>query len=764
MTLLRQHRLATFLLAVLGIVAFAISQLDFALLFLGVFLATLSWYATEGPRGRTLPDWMANLAIAAIFAWSLLGFLGEGSLEGAMGALGRFLTWLLVVKLFARRTTGEERQRFVLASMLVLTGCLESVQFVFGVLVIAYIVVAIWAAMLWRLSIGAERARASRTATDGFAPPLEVVVGRRAAPQFRGLVAGSVLVVFAGAVGVFVLFPRFAQFGGGTLRGTRSVSGFTDEIRLRGGDRITESRRELFTLRLVGADGLPFQPLRPPLLRGAVLDSYDPIGERWIPSRGTAGVRTVRTPRDGAFAPLGRGRPDAPRELQTAEVEMRALATEVVFSLYAPVEVATNEPRTLSVDPATLLVRDVSTDRLARYWSYQLRFAPQPSAALLETLSSGFRAPRPADATSFPVAAVRPLADAILAEVSRGANLPPAPGDGADEAARYTYARETARAIAGWMRANFRYTTDLSDFTRVAGEDPIVGFLARHRAGHCEYFASGLCAVLRALGIDSRIVTGFIAIEYDDATSQYIVRESNAHAWVEVRTGPFAWTAVDATPEETLLELQERNRSFADRFRWIYGKLEFLWNSRVVSYDSGAQATIAGRVQRGWREAVGERLSALLGSMRALAANLSLGRAGGVWFSVIAIGLSTAGLAVLLVAVRRRRLRRTLRIEGVARAEERRILRDAGFYAEALEALARAGLAKPDHTTPRMHAEALAARNAAAAHAFARLAEAFYRVRYGGAAPTREEANACLSLLAELRAAIGPNRRPVRAD
>ncbi|MFM1824236.1 MAG: hypothetical protein RI967_2502, partial [Planctomycetota bacterium] len=338
------------------------------------------------------------------------------------------------------------------------------------------------------------------------------------------------------------------------------------------------------------------------------------------------------------------------------------------------------------------------------------------------------------------------------------------PAADAGEPERFTYARETARAIAGWMRANFRYTTDLSDFTRIAGEDPIVGFLARHRAGHCEYFASGLCAVLRSLGIDSRIVTGFIAIEYDEAASQYIVRESNAHAWVEVRTGPFAWTAVDATPEETLLELQERNRSFADRFRWIYGKLEFLWNSRIVSYDSGAQATIAGRVQRGWREAVGERLSSILGSMRALAASLSLGRAGGVWFSVIAIGVSTAGLAVLILAIRRRRLRRTLRIEGVAAAEERRLLRDAGFYAEALEVLARADLAKPEHATPRMHAAALAARNPAVGAAFEAIADAFYRVRYGGATPSREEAKTCLSLLAELRVAIGPNPRRDRAD
>ncbi len=764
MNLLRQHRFATFVLAVLGIVAFAISQLDFGLLFLGVFLATLSWYVTEGPRGRTLPGWAANLAAAGVLAWSLVGFLGEGSLEGAMGALGRFLTWLLVVKLFARRSAAEERQRFVLSAMLVLTGCLESVQFVFGVLVIAYIVAAIRAAMLWRLSIGAEAARASRAATDGFAPPLEIVVGRRAQPQFRRLVAGSALVVFAGAVGVFLLFPRFAQFGGGSLRGARSVSGFTSEIRLRGGDRITESRRELFTLRLVGADGVPFQPLRPPLLRGAVLDSYDPIGERWIPSRGTAGVRTVRTPRDGGFAPIGRGRAEAPRDLPRAEIEMRALATEVVFSLYAPVEIATAEPRTLSIDPATLLVRDVSTDRLSRYWSYQLRFAPQPSPELLATLSGPFPPPRRADASWFPVNEVRPIAESILAEVSRGSNLPPAPGPDAPDAERYTYAREAARAIASWMRANFRYTTDLSDFTRVSGEDPIVAFLARHRAGHCEFFASGLCAVLRSLDIDSRIVTGFIAIEYDEAASQYIVRESNAHAWVEVRTGPLAWTAVDATPEDSLVEIQERNRSFADRFRWIYGKLEFLWNSRVVSYDSGAQATIAGRVQRGWRDAVGERLSSVLGSMRALAASLSLGRAGGAWFAVIAIGLSTAGLATLLVAIRRRRLRRTLRIEGVSAGEQRRVLRDAGFYAEALQVLERAGLAKPSHRTPRMHADALEARHPAAAAAFRPIAEAFYKVRYGAAGLSREEAKTCLSLVAGLRAAVGPNPRLHRAD
>jgi hypothetical protein len=63
MTLLRRHRIASFLLAIVAIVAFSIAELDFTMLFLGVVLAVLSWYVTEGPRGRTLPDWAANTVV-----------------------------------------------------------------------------------------------------------------------------------------------------------------------------------------------------------------------------------------------------------------------------------------------------------------------------------------------------------------------------------------------------------------------------------------------------------------------------------------------------------------------------------------------------------------------------------------------------------------------------------------------------------------------------------------------------------------------------
>ena len=763
MTLLRQYRIASLLLVVLSIVAFSIAELDFAMLFIGVVLAVLSWYVTEGPRGRSLPGWATNILTVALLAGSVLDFITRGTIEGAMGALGRFLLWLLVIKLFARRTDNEDAQRFTLATMLVLTGCLESVELVFGLLVLAYAGLAAWTAMLWRLSKGAEAARAAREREKGFAPPLEIAFGRRASPQLHRLGGAALVSIFCLSVVGFFAFPRLqnVRFGEGVMG---AVTGFSDEIDLRGGDRITESRRELFTLQWFDPAGDPVQAARPLLLRGAVLDSYDIEDQRWYTRRSTQALSTVRTMTDGRMLDLTGGAASDNRGRYRARIELRALSGEVLFSLYAPVAIATSDPRTVSVDRGTLILKDISVDPGGRLWYYELLVQPQPDAATLAGLTEGARAPRSPRAAGFPVTELEPIARDILAEVSRTANIPPEPAPDAEPSERWTRNREVARAIASWMKSTFTYTTDLSAFGRIPGEDPIVSFLTRYRSGHCEYFASALCAVLRSLGIESRIVTGFIAMEYDEQSQHYVVRESNAHAWVEVRTGEQGWTAVDATPEESLFEIQERNRSVADRFRWIYSRLEFLWNSGVVAYDSTSQQSIAARVESGWRDAMSARIQAVVARMRTIATSLSLGAAGGIWFTVIGIGTCTAGLALLIVALRRRRLRAALRVERLPARDRVRLQRDAAFYIEALRVLRAAGVEKPEHCSPRAFADQLAARNREVGEAFGAVADAYYKVRYGGFVPDRAQANAHLSAVSRLRDALRHNSRGLRVD
>ena len=54
-----------------------------------------------------------------------------------------------------------------------------------------------------------------------------------------------------------------------------------------------------------------------------------------------------------------------------------------------------------------------------------------------------------------------------------------------------------------------------------------------------------MAVMLRTLGIPSRVVNGFRTGEFNDLTSQYVVRASNAHSWVEAYFPGYGWVAFD---------------------------------------------------------------------------------------------------------------------------------------------------------------------------------------------------------------------------
>lgn len=64
----------------------------------------------------------------------------------------------------------------------------------------------------------------------------------------------------------------------------------------------------------------------------------------------------------------------------------------------------------------------------------------------------------------------------------------------------------------------------------------------------------------RTVGIDARVVTGYVAIDYNEATESYIVRASNAHAWVEAEVLPDRWRRFDPTPTADLVRIHEPPR------------------------------------------------------------------------------------------------------------------------------------------------------------------------------------------------------------
>ncbi|MDR1290420.1 MAG: DUF3488 and transglutaminase-like domain-containing protein, partial [Planctomycetaceae bacterium] len=66
--------------------------------------------------------------------------------------------------------------------------------------------------------------------------------------------------------------------------------------------------------------------------------------------------------------------------------------------------------------------------------------------------------------------------------------------------------------------------------------DPLEDFIAKNNNGHCEYFAGALAIMLRSVGIGTRVIVGFKteAVRFSAADVGCLVRQSDAHSWVEV--------------------------------------------------------------------------------------------------------------------------------------------------------------------------------------------------------------------------------------
>lgn len=106
---------------------------------------------------------------------------------------------------------------------------------------------------------------------------------------------------------------------------------------------------------------------------------------------------------------------------------------------------------------------------------------------------------------------------------------------------------DQATAIETYLRSNFHYT--LSPPLTPAGVDPVAYFLFQSKQGYCQYFASAMGDLLRALGIPSRLVNGFDQGTYDPTHSRWIVRGTNLHTWVEVYFPAYGWIAFEPTPD-----------------------------------------------------------------------------------------------------------------------------------------------------------------------------------------------------------------------
>jgi len=85
------------------------------------------------------------------------------------------------------------------------------------------------------------------------------------------------------------------------------------------------------------------------------------------------------------------------------------------------------------------------------------------------------------------------------------------------------------------------------------GQDGVDYFLFDVREGYCDYYASAMAVMARAVGIPARVAAGYSQGQHNPDTGAYRVKEKNAHAWVEIYFPRYGWVEFEPTASEPLL-------------------------------------------------------------------------------------------------------------------------------------------------------------------------------------------------------------------
>jgi protein-glutamine gamma-glutamyltransferase len=727
------------LVMLLGIAAYAAAAPALLLAIFAMPVGYVGWRLSQRPdRPARLPTFAVNLLLFAAVAFAVYRTASHGF---EVTYIGELVVFLQLIKLGDRRGPRDDAHILFLAVFLAIAAMLTSNTLWVGVLLAIFLPCLIAAVMLFQIHKGYVDA--------GLAMPHSGTLRRRVrrdsparqalfTRHFHRTVAFGTVGTLLAALVIFVIMPRGIgenAFGNWGNPQRRSVTGFTDRVSHGSRGVISTSPTVVLdlTVREYAAEGasLPLGSLESVYyLRGAVLDSYN-NGE-WRPSSALPGGEAKRTQANIDLAPnqpRDLGEPSGPLLQQTIALrntsDRRGAAR--LFALWRPVRFEVQKHSRITLHHTDGIIdRSGGEPGPFTYTVWSSFSDPQRSEPAVRTV------------TSFDSEPIHDLARRLLAEAS----IDPDP-----EVRPISDDSRAARVIQDYLRANFEYT--LEEQYVPPDVHPIEHFLFQTRRGHCEYYASAMAALCRSVGIYARVITGYVAAEFNQASGHYTVRESNAHAWVEAEAGRNRWRRFDPTPQSDLVRIHRPAQTIVSRIRQMIDAVEFAWNTSIVGFDAGRREKLL-RTQR-------VRESQLVQRIDAMAANTSLGGPRSTVGLLARLSLVFVSLAVpaTLGFILWRWARHFIPRSFANRRHRRKADSTVLFYQQYLAALARRGHPKPPWSPPLTHAQNLPADGITSPAA--ELAWLYYEARFAGRTLSPEQLAQAQVLIARI---ARPEPRP----
>lgn len=565
------------------------------------------------------PNALAYVRLAPAAAAGLL--LAVTAATTQLPALARgiaiaFLVASVVVSLLPKRNDVKTHGSVTLAIIAVAVSgqTRTGLEYAIGSSLFAIVVLA-----CLRAPLAAARMRGAESANASPAPRTKALV-----------VLVGVAAAFAG--GLVVALPRLSavverqvQHLAGDVASEDDQVGFSTKIRVGSLRHMLQSNRVVMR---VGGERVDY-------LRGSVLDRYE--SRIWTSTKAASTVTVpARASEDDATTHIELSR----AALTGRVVEPRWFLPDDACDVHTP-------SGRIGVDPHGTTHPEPTND--AREISFRRKHTSSCAALLPEAA--------PPNATDLGVA------DKLRGEL-------------AEIAVEWTRGTTTrVEALEAIVRQLSAYPYSLED-RREGRVDPVVEFLEKRHPGHCELFASAMALLARTIGIPTRLAVGYRVDEINPVTGFSVVRDRNAHTWVEAWVGDH-WQTFDPTPSTDVIATTRPSR---------------------------------------WED-LGEALSFAWDRTLGFFANIGLART----------GIFSGVVAVVLILVRRFTQRRGKAAEGIAAAS-----RPLPAFETLATALARAGWERVPSEPLERFARRLDAAgepwSAEVADALARYAE----LRYGG--------------------------------
>lgn len=692
-----------------GTFGFLGTGLFFAIWISGWFLEETRWHLSERVGTALI---LASIPIFYLL-WRI-GFFAFSSAETMLpGILARLILTLTAIKLFQTKSERDWIFLFIMSFFEVLLAAGMSISALYFAIFIAFVALMATTIILFEIR------KTDRRISEGDDIKLAEQAGKRLL-GFRPArlpIIGVVLVLVIGAAAgpIFFVLPRTGGAGlGGSGGGNQVSSGFSDRVELGGIGRIKQNDAVVMRVRFEPGTKIPSDIH----WRGIALDAFD--NHSW--SRTNSAIKEAIPKGEKELIQVDYA--TTRDNLSLSTVYLEPLDSPVLFVMPRAVGVQGNFP---------FLFRDqhdsFTFQRSSERTTYKLVSETElPELSLLREDNA-------------------PYSETFQRYLQLPSNLDPRIGELAQELTLNSGNRyDAAQNIERYLQNDLGYTLEL----KAGGSQPIADFLFNVRQGHCEYFASSMAIMLRTQGIATRVVNGFQRGEYNETADAFVIRQKDAHSWVEVYFPETkTWVPFDPTPFAGQGDYSATTGLTASVGKYIEA-LEMMWIQYFVAFDNQEQRSLFTSVRRGvsdyqfsisaFTNEIGEAIKNWWKDIRGDRG--FDGIADAIWRGAV-FAAAVPVLLILFWALRRISLKWLMRKLGIASGREPRASQ-VEFYQRMERLLAQHGLVRKAYETPMEFASAIEMAEASA------ITQVYNRVRFGEAELTRDESAAIEDQLSRL--------------